>query len=122
MNILLFQMIAAHASSSNNPALTEILARINGSPSANPSPDPQHLLTQLGSGNPLLSALGKHFAEVQTITPSHTSAPIIDLESEPEQASTIDRSNATPNEEASFNPVNELREELKNVSAELKVL
>jgi hypothetical protein len=121
MNTLLFQMIAARASSNNNPAVAEMLARLNGSPGANPIAVPQQLLAQVGGGNPLLSALSKHLAEIQTNGSTHTTARTIDIEPEPEHAQAIDRSKEVL-EEGSSNAVNELREDLKNLSAELKAL
>ncbi len=121
MNSLLFQMIAARAGTSSNPTIAEMLALLTGSPGVNPSPDPQQLLAQLGGGNSLLSALGKHFAEMQTNGSTHANAPIIDVEPDPEHAQAIDLSNELPGETSS-NGVNELREDVKNLSAELKVL
>jgi len=121
MNTLLFQMIAARASSNSDSSVAEVLARLNVSSGGNPSPDPQQLLAQLGGGNPLLMALGKQFAEMQGSGSSRTNGPINDVEPEPQHAQAIDRAKEL-SEEASANAVNELREDVKSLSAELKAL
>ena len=121
MNALLFQIIAARAGSDNNPAVAQMLARLNGAPEAGPIPDPEQLLAQLGGGNPLMSALGKQLAEMQTKVSARTSAPIIDVEPEPAQTQVNKESNEL-SEKGSSVAVNELREDLKNLSAEIRAL
>jgi hypothetical protein len=114
MNTLLLQMITARAGGAN-PALAEILGRFNsGDPSAQ---DPQELFAQLGSGNPLLSALGKHFVAGQ----NNGSAQVIDVESEADRGQATGHDDESQ-EENSSEVANELREDLRKLSAELKVL
>jgi hypothetical protein len=121
MNTLLFQMIAARANNSSDSSVAQVLARLNVSSGSNPIPDPQQLFAQFGGGNPLLSALGKHFTEIQSNGSGHTTGSIIDVEPQAENEEAIDRSNEL-SEKASTDAVNELREDVKVLSAELKAL
>ena len=108
LNEVLFQLIAARAGSCNNPEIASMLGRLNGTSGPNGDADPQELLSQLANGNPLLGALGKHFAEVRN------KVPVIDVEPEAE--------NVEASEGRSEAALDALQKELADLSSEAAAL
>jgi hypothetical protein len=121
MNSLLFQTIAARAGSSSNPAIADLLSRFCSSSDGNPAQDLGELLSQLGNGNPLISALTKHFAEMQTNASARPQPPVIDVEPETGKSGTIDHQIQKSKEDFT-GCVSALRQDVQSMSAELKVL
>ena len=119
MDSLLLQIIASRAGGGSSPAFAEMFARLSGSSGSGAAPDPQQLLAQLSNSNPLLAALGKQFAGPLNEGSSNTSAPVID-------GIQVDRGSAAEESEAQEEElvqlVNELRDDVRILSAELRVL
>jgi hypothetical protein len=117
MNALLMQMITARAGGNNNPAIANILERMSPS---NPSSalDIQELLAQQASTNPMAAMLAKHLAEQKA---SASSSPVIDVEASEEAPLSKDQEAAIQNEQTSAE-LSELRQNVKDMCAELKLL
>jgi hypothetical protein len=114
MNTLLFEMVAARAMASGNPAVAEMLARLKSSPDANPNQTMEELLARLGPDHPMAAVLAKHLAD------SKKRSAVIDVESveETEEAETEDAETSAPPDPA----MSELREHVESMFAELTLL
>jgi hypothetical protein len=114
MNALLMQMITARAGGNSNPAIADILARMSPS---NPSSalDIQELLAQQASTNPMAAMLAKHLAEQKA---NASSSPVIDVEASEEAPLSKDQEAAIQTSAE----LSELRQNVKDMCAELKLL
>jgi hypothetical protein len=117
MNALLMQMITARAGGNSNPTIANILERMRPS-NPNSALDIQELLAQQASTNPMAAMLAKHLAE-QKANPS--SSPVIDVEANEEATVSKDQEAAIQNEQTSAE-LSELRQNVKDMCAELKLL
>src|SRR5712691_10312907 len=121
MNSLLLQMIAARASGSGNPALADMLSRVRCASGGGPIQNPSELLAQLGNGNPLISALSKHFVETRTNGSEPPVSEVIDVEPEPASPESKAQNGNGKNGDT-VGAVDELKEQVQNLQAEIKTL
>lgn len=121
MNQLLMQMIAARASASGNPALSDLLARMSAPSGENPGPDIQEFLAQQSESNPMAGVLAKHLAELKSNGSSGQGRTVIDVEAVKEEPISEDQSSQEPQEDSAA-LVSELRERVEGMLAEIKAL
>jgi hypothetical protein len=116
MNELLMQMITARAG--GNPALADMLARIRSS-DPNSGLNIEELLAQQAKTNPMVAMFAKHMAEQKTIAAERENLPVIEVE-----ASEVDAEveEIQEQEENSAAALSELRQYMKGMFAEIKLL
>lgn len=89
-------------------------------------PNPNELLAQLGNGNPLLSALSKHFLDARSKGAGHESADlptdsVIDVEPEPSSCEPAPQNGHGIDRDAAECP-DELREQIQSLQVEMKAV
>jgi hypothetical protein len=118
MNNLLLEMLAAHASSSGNPAVDDLVARMRGSSGVSPNLNVRELISQQARNNPLVGVLAKHFAESRAHEALHSdNRAVIDVEPEEEV-----RPEGPVSQKGSAGRVNDSSQSAEDMSAELKML
>jgi hypothetical protein len=118
MNELLMQMIKARAG--NNPALADMLARMNSSdPSSRPNIE--ELLAQRAKTNPMVALFAKQMAEQKAMASEREGLPVIDVEaSEVVEESQVEESQEQGEDSAAA--LSELRQYMKGMFADIKLL
>jgi hypothetical protein len=118
MNELLMQMIKARAG--NNPALADMLARMNSSdPSSRPNIE--ELLAQRAKTNPMVALFAKQMAEQKAMASEREGLPVIDVEaSEVVEESQVEESQEQGEDSAAA--LSELRQYMKGMFAEIKLM
>jgi hypothetical protein len=124
MNALLFQMIAARGNS-GNPAIADLMARMQGSGGGSPNLDAQQLLARLGNDNPAVSALLKRIEELKANTSPREDGPVIDaaslnMRSAHEDSATTDEITEDVDDDSRM--LSDLRERIQNLLVELRGL
>jgi hypothetical protein len=118
MNELLMQMITARAG--NNPALTDMLARMNSS-DPNSRLNIEELLGQKAKTNPMVAMFAKHMAEQKAMASARENLPVIDVEaSEVVEESQVEAGREQGEDSAAA--LSELRQYMKGMFAEIKLL
>lgn len=120
---LLLQLMATRATGNGNSGIVEMLARVRGMNGGSPVQDPKQLLAQLGSNNPLVSAICKQLAEPPPNEPVHQFVPpssptVIDVE--PESPKQIANGNGRQSE--SGEDLAGLQEQIQKLQTEIKTL
>src|SRR6266480_507258 len=121
MNALLFEMIAARATASGNPAVADLLARIRSSSGADPKLDAQEFLAHQANSNPVVDVVAKHLAHVQSNGSSCQHPPVIDAGMLEKTPDLIEHPRQEPLND-SAGALSELRQHVKSMFAELKLL
>jgi hypothetical protein len=123
MNNLLFEMIAARASATGNPAVAELLARMRSGSNGPNGQGVEEMLAQLGQGDPTTSLIAKYIADQKAIAPSRDPAPLVERQPENEMTRTDPPSDADPaSSQKSSDAMRELRHQVESMFAELQGL
>jgi hypothetical protein len=112
MNQVLMQMLTARGGGAANPALMELLARMNSSAGLNDGVNLEDLLAQQAPTNPMAAMLAKHLAE-QRARAASDEARVIDVEATHETQEPGEDPRAA---------LNELREKMNGLLAEIELL
>ena len=122
----LLDMLSARAAADNDPALTDMLARMRNASEAGSQPNMQELIAQMAQGNPILGLLAQQMAERRSVEGEVASAEVetdgIDVEActnEPDDG--VQNVFATAYASANAE-VLQLRERLQSVQNELGAL
>jgi hypothetical protein len=117
MNQLLMQMLTARAGGAANPALLELLTRLNATDGLNGGANLEDLLSQQAATNPTAAMLAKILAE-QRAQAAKEEAQVIDVEARHEDRP----EECDPREEDPAAELQELREKMNGLLAEMELL
>ncbi len=121
MNTMLLELIAAHASASGNPGVSEMMARMRATSGDGACLDPSELLAQMGNGNPLLNIFMKQMAEKKEADSARQLSPVIDMEPLEENPELSDEA-ARESEGISDAMLGKLQQQVDSMSAEMNLL
>jgi hypothetical protein len=118
---LMMEMLAAQASSRGNPAVAELLVRLQSNAGADSEQTTQDLMANLAQANPVMGILARHMAE-QSAARARREAEMIEAESVVAEVAAHPAAISEECEGSTPPDVAELRTHALSMLAELKVL
>jgi hypothetical protein len=117
----MMEMLAAQASSRGNPAMAEMLARMQSNAGADSTQSTQDLMANLAQKSPVMGVLARHMAQ-QEAARAKREAEIIDAECSEVEAAEDPAQSGDARETGAAPDVTELRTHAMSMLAELEVL
>src|SRR5438132_2821780 len=123
MNTLFFELIAARAGASGNPAVAELLTRMRSGSNGQDGQGVEQLVAQLGQGDPTASLIAKYIADQKAIAPSHEQTTLVAAQAGNEITSFDSPSGGDDDpSQGTSDAMSELRHQVESMFAELQGL